>query len=88
MNKQQALTLSLAGLLTMAPAMTQAHTQTNSSSGARVATHKNNLNETFHKGKRCSFTKLEAIITGVGWFVGVIPGAVLTPLACKKNLFK
>lgn len=47
---------------------------------------RNNLEGTLHEGKRCSFSKKEAILVAVGWIVGVIPGAILTPIACKKDL--
>lgn len=44
------------------------------------------LEGTAHQGKRCTFSKKEAIVVGVAWFLGGIPGAVLTPIACKRDL--
>ncbi len=44
--------------------------------------------ETAHEGKRCSFTKMEVIVTAVGWVLGGIPGAILTGVSCKKDLFQ
>ena len=53
---------------------------------AQPVEHEGKLEGTAHKGKRCTFSKKEAIVVAVGWFLGGIPGAILTPIACKRDL--